>query len=56
MRLVITIDADNLHEPCKEDLEEIAEALGRFCAIYHIDYKGITVQSEESYESYYRGL
>jgi hypothetical protein len=56
MKLVITIDSDSLREPSKEDLEEIVEALGRFCAIHYIDYKGITVQTEESYESYHRGL
>lgn len=56
MKLIITIDADNINNPSKQELEEIAEAIGRFCAIHFIDYKGITVQAEEAYEDYYRGL
>lgn len=54
MKLVITLDIENLDNPSKEELEEIAEAIGRFCAIHHLDANSITVQSEEVYESYYR--
>lgn len=56
MKLVITIETKDKREPSKEDLKEILESIARFCAIHYIDYWGITIQTEEVYEDYHRGL